>query len=523
MVNSPKGRPGVVGGSRRCPKTPNQATLLAASTTNHAGTSSADAVPQAPGRKALAWPIGIYTNMPALLVVLALLLLSGRREFLHASSSLSSDPRLRSRYEKLVNSHLQATQALASGIHSLPDTKMSFAATQAAFRFFKNERLTLRQRVRPLIKAGRQEAQSACDRYLLVVHDWSQLMYPGHTSKRDRVMLSSKHEPEGYELQTALLVSDREGSPLTPVAIGLRAGDGVHCSRLGGVRPAESPLDEILPVMGFLEKQKLGFPLVHILDAEADSVDHYRQWSASPERYFLVRADDRIVEYESTEIRCSAVHQRLRDRDAFRLTREVQHHGQSASQWVAEAPVRRLRPAQRNRPGRGDRRRIPGRPLPLRLIISEIRDAEGRVLATWYLLTNVPSDVDASTLALWYYFRWRIESYFKLRKTAGMNVESWQQTSAEAIARRLLVASMACVTVWRLARSEHPEATPARRLLVRLSGRQMKKGCEFTMPSQLAGLWTLLAILQVLETHSFEQLQALAAAVFPIDPLGQPP
>ena len=55
------------------------------------------------------------------------------------------------------------------------------------------------------------------------------------------------------------------------------------------------------------------------------------------------------------------------------------------------------------------RRRIAGSPLNLRLIISEVRVARGRVLAVWYLLTNVPAEVDAATIALWYYWRWRIE------------------------------------------------------------------------------------------------------------------
>lgn len=102
-----------------------------------------------------------------------------------------------------------------------------------------------------------------------------------------------------------------------------------------------------------------------------------------------------------------------------------------------------------------------------------------------------------------------------------MNLENWQQESAGAIARRLLVASMACIVVWRLARSRHPQAEPARRLLVRLSGRQMKHGQTFTRPSLLAGLWILLAMLEVLKTHSLEELHALAAVALPA--LAQPP
>jgi hypothetical protein len=420
-----------------------------------------------------------------------------------------------------MKSHLQASQALASGIHGVPDTRTPMAATQAAYRFLNNQRVTLPQMARPLIEAGRNEAASACDRYALVAHDWSQLMYPDHARKRDRIALSSKGVPEGYELQTALLIGDRDGTPLAPVALSLRASDGVHCSRCGRVRPAESPLDELAPAMDFAERQKIGFPLVHVIDAEADSVGHYREWSKSPGRLFLVRADDRLVEFEGVERRCSTIRETLRTTEALRATREVQYHGRKAWQWVAEVSVRLLRPAQRNRPGVADRQRIPGEPLPLRLVVAEVRDTAGEVLAVWYLLTNVPADVDAATIALWYYYRWNIESYFKLLKSAGMNLESWQQESAGAIARRLLVGSMACVVVWRLARSRHPQAEPARQLLVRLSGRQMKHGHTFTRPSLLAGLWILLAMLEVLKTHSLEELHALAAVALPA--LAQPP
>jgi hypothetical protein len=415
----------------------------------------------------------------------------------------------------LVQSHLQAVQGLASGIHGLPDAQVPFAATIGAHRFLNNDRVSLAALAEPLIEAVRQEASSMCDRYLLVVHDWSQLMYPEHTSKKDRAQLSSKHVPEGYELQAALAVSDRAGSPLGPLALSLRAADGVHCSRTDRIRPALSPLDELDPAMRFIESRNLGRPLVHIIDAEADSVGHFRQWSACPGRSYLVRADDRIVERAGQEQKFSQILQGLRKRQMLRQCREVLYHGRAAWQWVAEAPVTLTRAAQRNRPKAGDRRRIPGAPLALRLIISEVRDARGRVLAVWYLLSNLPADVTADTVALWYYWRWQIESYFKLLKSAGLQVESWQQTTAAGIARRLLVASMACVTVWRLSRSTHPQAAAARKFLVRLSGRQMKHKIEFTKPAMLAGMWILLAMLEALQTYTLDELRQFAAICLP--------
>jgi hypothetical protein len=117
----------------------------------------------------------------------------------------------------------------------------------------------------------------------------------------------------------------------------------------------------------------------------------------------------------------------------------------------------------------------------LRLVVSEVRDAHGKVLAQWLLLSNVPAGVSAAELALWYYWRWRIETYFKLLKSAGQQVEQWQQRSAGAVARRLWVAGAALVLVWQLARTDSPAAAELRTVLVRLSGRQMKRGCPWTI------------------------------------------
>ena len=422
---------------------------------------------------------------------------------------------MQQRYLKMVQSHSAANQKLANGIRTVPDCRTAFATTQAAYRFLNNDRVTLRKLSEPLIEAGRREVQTVCDDFVLVAHDWSQLMYPEHQAKQDRIALSSKQVPEGYELQSALLISDRDGTPLAPLAMSLRAADGVHCSRSWQVREPASPLDELDPMMRFAEQSSLGRPCVHLVDAEADSVWHDRQWDQRPDRWFVVRADDRYVEFDGSESRCSALCQKLHQQGRFVNTRPVLYHGRPAQQWVAELPVRLIRPAQRNRPKSGDRRRIPGPPVALRLVISEVRDKNNQLLATWYLLAKVPPEVDASRIALWYYWRWSIESFFKLLKSAGLQVEAWQQTTAPATAKRLLVASMACVTVWHLARSEHPQAPAARELLIRLSGRQMKRTTPYTMPALLAGMWILLTMLETLEHYTVTELKEITTAALP--------
>ncbi|MGG2142495.1 hypothetical protein [Symbiopectobacterium sp. RP] len=81
-----------------------------------------------------------------------------------------------------------------------------------------------------------------------------------------------------------------------------------------------------------------------------------------------------------------------------------------------------------------------------------------------------------------YYWRWGIESFFKLLKGAGHDVEKWLERSAGALLRRLLIASMACVLVWRLQRVEGDDNAAARQLICRLSGRQQKRGPQRCLP-----------------------------------------
>ena len=60
---------------------------------------------------------------------------------------------------------------------------------------------------------------------------------------------------------------------------------------------------------------------------------------------------------------------------------------------------------------------------------------------------------------------------------------------------------MACVTVWHIERDQSEDGAQMRRLLIRLSGRQMKRNKPFTTPALLAGLLVLLPMLDLLDTY----------------------
>ena len=252
--------------------------------------------------------------------------------------------------------------------------------------------------------------------------------------------------------------------------------------------------------------------LVHVVDREADSVRHLRAWAADGQ-VFLVRADDRVVTHGGRKQKLRAVVGSLAGALAAAVPRAVVIRGRAASQYVAEAEVVLTEPGWAY-DADGRSHRVPGPPLAVRLVVAQVRDAKGAVLAEWWLLTNV-AGVPAERIAEWYYWRWRIESFHKLLKSSGLGVEEWTQETAAAIARRLLVGCMACVTVWRLRSDDAPAAATCRAFLVRLSGRQLKRGTADTAPALLAGLHVFLAMLDALDEYTPDELRAFARTAVP--------
>jgi len=414
------------------------------------------------------------------------------------------EPRLQLRYRQLVLEHLRVSDPVAAGIHALavPGLADGFAAVIGAHRFLYNDSATLPRLIEPLHQLARQWRQQAPRSWGLVVHDWSLLSYPSHQRKTDQTKVNNGR---GYELTTLLLVEGSAGQPVAPLEVRLRSAKGVFSSRTPAPGKKAYRIDEVLHSMQAVADLGLDGPLVHVIDREADALAPYRAWQAAGQ-HFLVRArGSRKVRRQGEELSLADLAGRL----SFRRCREVTYKGHKAVQHVAEAEVVLDRPAwrHRRRGGRVINERVPGPPITLRLVVSRVCDPSGRTLAVWYLLTNLPAEVDTATAALWYYWRWRIESLFKLLKSDGQQVEHWKQPDGEVIAKRLVVAAMACALVWRLERQPSAEAVALRSLLVRLSGRQMKWGKESTAPALLAGLWVLLAMLEALEQHSVEELR----------------
>jgi len=418
-----------------------------------------------------------------------------------------------------VSQHLNVTDVVAAGMRALPGEGTAFACTQAAYRFYANEAVSPKRLAEPLVACARQMS-SECEGFALVIQDQSDLPYTSHTRKRDRLPMHT--HMLGYTLLTTLLISDRDGAPVAPIAMSLFAADGIHTTREEQVQPTAIDLDESLATMRHVAALELGKPSVFLFDREWDSIHHLRAWAGDEQRFVLrARASPRVVVEERRQMALgkAAEEVELRPTQAIALSPTL-----VGQQFVGEMAIEIERPAVRPAEGGRGRRREAGERVAVRLVVSEIRTPDEGVVARWLLVTNVEAEISAETIAQWYVWRWKIESYFKLMKGAGQHLEQWQQESAEAILNRLLVASMSAVVVWHLARAEGREVEGLRELLIRLSGRQMRRERPFTEPALMAGFGVLLAMLDALEHYSLDQLRQMArTATMGLIRYGPPP
>ena len=142
---------------------------------------------------------------------------------------------------------------MSAGLKALPDKTSSFASTQAAWCFYMNDTVTLPVLQQPLTEAAHVASLQQCTQYALCIHDWSRLAFK-HANKRDTYAMTHQHDV-GYDLQSSLLVSDRDGQPLAPVVQRLVSRDGSYCTyEAAASGPVREHLDEVTHCIHTLEQ-----------------------------------------------------------------------------------------------------------------------------------------------------------------------------------------------------------------------------------------------------------------------------
>ena len=123
---------------------------------------------------------------------------------------------------------MNSSTRAAHGPCSLPEIGKAATASQAAWRFFANERVTLDKLIEPLRQLGRDGCRNSESGFVLLAHDWCKLAFGSQTrQKRDLVQLTHEHDI-GYDLTTSLLIEADTGITLAPMQIHLKTADAVH-------------------------------------------------------------------------------------------------------------------------------------------------------------------------------------------------------------------------------------------------------------------------------------------------------
>lgn len=405
---------------------------------------------------------------------------------------------------------MNASTRAAHGPRRLPECGHAATACQATWRFLNNDRVELTELAQPLRQAARDGCVGSESDYVLIVHDWCKLDYKSHSSKIDLLQLTHEHDI-GYDLTTSLAVEAKTGVPLAPIQMHLKTGETVHSTAANPPAWDDHHLAQLEPTMDEVAQMDLPRTPVHVIDREADSLGHFRSWvDKDPGHLFLVRCDDRRVKWDGESVLLSELNEHLDRECLFEDAGTAKYHGKKVRRQVAEVSV--VADGTHTTRSGGERKYVRGKAIELRAVFVRLLDKDDYILAEWMLLTNVPAeDVDTAEISLWYYFRWQIESFFKLLKSSGHELEYWQQTSGIAIARRLLIAAMACVFIDELRRSKSEEAERFRKFLMQLSGRTTKHGVDHTASALLAGYFVFVSMLQFLEQGPpIEELKKLA-------------
>lgn len=424
------------------------------------------------------------------------------------------EPRLQRRYLQLVQEHMKSANKNAAGPALKPGENQAFSATQATWRFLSNPNVSLIDLIEPLRDVGREVARASQSDYMLLAHDWCKIDYKSHSSKKDLRQITHEHDI-GYEMSTSLLIDGASGISVAPMQMHLKTGTAIHSTSPQPPGIAAHRLDELTPTMEEAQQWGLERKIVHVIDREANSLGRMRKWDDSG-HLFLVRCDDRRVNWNGQSVLLSEIEDHFDREILFEPCGEALYHGKTVAQEVAETEIILHRPHSEVIDGK--KRTVSGPPIAVRLVVTRLLDEDDYVLAQWTLLCNVfDASISSHQIARWYYWRWLIETYFKLLKSHGQGLEQWQQHNGAAIARRILVASMACVAVMQLQSDHSEEGKETKRILIRLSGRQMKYGVESTPPALLAGFMVLLSLTDILDSPDVDigKLKRLAANALP--------
>ncbi|MBU1950796.1 MAG: IS4 family transposase [Candidatus Eisenbacteria bacterium] len=373
------------------------------------------------------------------------------------------DKRLNTRLMKLCDSFSESPES------PINQACADWAETKAAYRFFQNENVDVRE----ILAAHRRRTAERARKHkrLLAIQDTSYFVYTNHTKTEGlgRISLKKGKNVEkiysnGLVMHTCLAVTV-EGLPLGLLdqkifARKLRQ-ERTHTGK--GRKPHDLLPIEEKETYRWLEalmntKQALaGTEVITVCDREADLYDFFKL-SDQLGTPVLVRATaNRTVNRKSRYAEKGVVKlwdhiRKQHETGSFTIEvhrRKRTKHCEARDARTATVTLRfgsfQLNPP-RNNP-KHKREELSDMEM-YAVYVLEPDPPDGEQPVEWMLLTNLPvrSFAEAYEKVLWYCLRWRIEMYFKVLKS-GFRVEACRLARAERLTRYLAVMS---IVGWRL-------------------------------------------------------------------------
>ena len=412
----------------------------------------------------------------------------------------------------MVKGYMSSQHAATNGLKLLLKDSEQFSQVQAAWRFLNNENVSTDALFEPIMDALRVGVKKQCSNFVLAMTDWSHIDYKHHNSKKELISENRKDTcvKKGLDLQTTLAVSDVTGEPIAPIVHNLKTTKKFYSTYNDTIKLGTTHLEELSTRVKWMESNlQTEKKIVHIVDRESDSVAFMRDLSKI-DALFLLRVKNNSKLYLPKE-KIDIKQGELADTLPLGVkVQEIKYRKKNVSIYVNECDVEVRRDATKfitQKDGKRKLQKISGDVVKARFVVERLVDKNQQVVAQWLLITNIlDKSVTAETLATWYYYRWKIESYFKLLKSSGFNMEEWQQREPAALFRRLLVVSYSCVLVWKIANDTSINAKKIREFLVSLSGRLIQKDKEFTHPALLAGLENYIQMLDLMSMFTRKEL-----------------
>lgn len=322
------------------------------------------------------------------------------------------------------------------------------------YRFLENEKVSLCELVRSVSDACQQRVEGL---HVLAISDSSEVNLQGHVGRINPEGLGvvGNNRDLGFFIHPTLVVNAATGFPLGLSSIQLWHREANHPDKHQRRYP-NLPIEQKESYKWLLSAERSQPCLqaggvrqvTHIGDRESDV---YEEWVRVPnaQTHVLVRAcrdrrlsgsQQSLYEYLSTQ-RCEGTYtvNVVADPRCGRTAREA---------WLA---VRRAS-VQIQRPNKVSAQDYPDKVHLYAVEAREVNPPAGQEPIHWRLLTThcVTSLEQALQVIEWYRWRWRIEQLFAALKQSGLNLESTQLESVDAIERLTILALSVALRILQL-------------------------------------------------------------------------